>query len=260
MSVPTSCLLPGERRRYPPPPTRPATLVGWSVPRRSCSRSRTGPPRSTPSWGAGRATRLPTSSKARRRRGRDGTGNVGRTGHRGARSTRRGPPGSSTIVPAPHPITAAGVGSRGGGVGGCVGAGPASEASRAQRSGCHQRGVTPPLVDPARLVARPRPPPRVGAGARDGASSRPTSPFAGGRVAPLEDQTQLALGGRELRVLATPGHASTIFALTLADTGAGRTERGPRGSTWTDITVLRPATVLSEFDLERYGNSIDADP
>jgi glyoxylase-like metal-dependent hydrolase (beta-lactamase superfamily II) len=116
----------------------------------------------------------------------------------------------------------------------------------------HERGA-PHLVDPSRLVASTA---RAWGEAEMRELFGPTAPLEADRVRPLRDGDTITLGGRELSVLDTPGHASHHVALV--DSGSGAVFTGDAlGIHVPDLPVLRPATPPPEFDLERYVASIE---
>lgn len=116
----------------------------------------------------------------------------------------------------------------------------------------HARGA-PHLVDPTRLVASTA---RAWGEAEMRELFGPTAPVERERVRPLRDADLIAMGGRELTVLDTPGHASHHVALVDSQTGAIFTGDA-LGIHVPDLPVLRPATPPPEFDLERYVDSIE---
>ena len=116
----------------------------------------------------------------------------------------------------------------------------------------HHRGA-PHLVDPTRLVASTA---RVWGEREMQELFGPTAPVHNERVRPLHDTDVIRMGGRELQVLDTPGHASHHVALVDSRTGAVFTGDA-LGIHVPDLPVLRPATPPPEFDLERYVASIE---
>jgi glyoxylase-like metal-dependent hydrolase (beta-lactamase superfamily II) len=116
----------------------------------------------------------------------------------------------------------------------------------------HQRGAAH-LVDPTRLVASTA---RVWGEPEMRELFGRVTPVATDRVRPLGDADTISLGGRDLAVLDTPGHASHHVALV--DSGTGAVFTGDAlGIHVPDLPVLRPATPPPEFDLERYVASIE---
>jgi glyoxylase-like metal-dependent hydrolase (beta-lactamase superfamily II) len=115
----------------------------------------------------------------------------------------------------------------------------------------HERGA-PHLADPTRLVASTA---RVWGEAEMRTLFGPTEPVDAGRLHPLHDEDVIDLGGRQLDVLDTPGHASHHVALVDSRTGAVFTGDA-LGIHVPDLPVLRPATPPPEFDLERAVDSI----
>lgn len=116
----------------------------------------------------------------------------------------------------------------------------------------HERGA-PHLADPARLVASTA---RVWGEAEMRELFGPTEPVEAGRLHPLRDEDVIDLGGRQLDVLDTPGHASHHVALVDSRTGVVFTGDA-LGIHVPDLPVLRPATPPPEFNLERAVGSIE---
>jgi glyoxylase-like metal-dependent hydrolase (beta-lactamase superfamily II) len=116
----------------------------------------------------------------------------------------------------------------------------------------HERGATH-LADPARLVASAS---RVYGEQEMREVFGPVDPVGADRLRALHDGDAIALGGRELHVLDTPGHASHHVGLVDSRTGAVFTGDA-LGIHVPDLPVLRPATPPPEFDLERYVASIE---
>jgi glyoxylase-like metal-dependent hydrolase (beta-lactamase superfamily II) len=116
----------------------------------------------------------------------------------------------------------------------------------------HERGA-PHLADPTRLVTSTA---RVWGEEEMRELFGRTDPVEAGRLRPLADDDMIALGGRELHVLDTPGHASHHVALVDSRTGVVFTGDA-LGIHVPDLPVLRPATPPPEFDLERYVDSIE---
>jgi glyoxylase-like metal-dependent hydrolase (beta-lactamase superfamily II) len=116
----------------------------------------------------------------------------------------------------------------------------------------HERGARH-LADPTRLVASTA---RVWGEAEMRELFGPTEPVDAGRLRPLRDQDVIDLGGRQLDVLDTPGHASHHVALVDSKTGVVFTGDA-LGIHVPDLPVLRPATPPPEFDLEAAVSSIE---
>ncbi|MGH2672818.1 MAG: MBL fold metallo-hydrolase [Actinomycetota bacterium] len=116
----------------------------------------------------------------------------------------------------------------------------------------HERGA-PHLADPTRLVASTA---RVWGEVEMRELFGPAAPVERDRIRPLRDADVIAMGGRQLEVLDTPGHASHHVALLDSRTGAVFTGDA-LGIHVPDLPVLRPATPPPEFDLERYVASIE---
>jgi glyoxylase-like metal-dependent hydrolase (beta-lactamase superfamily II) len=81
-------------------------------------------------------------------------------------------------------------------------------------------------------------------------------PVPGDRLRALSDGDVLSLGGRELRTLYTPGHASHHVCLVDSQTGAVFVGDA-LGVFLPDVRILRPATPPPEFDLEEAVRSIE---
>jgi glyoxylase-like metal-dependent hydrolase (beta-lactamase superfamily II) len=116
----------------------------------------------------------------------------------------------------------------------------------------HERGA-PHLVDPTRLVASAT---RLYGEATMATLFGPVEPVPRERVRVLADGDRIALGGRTLEALDTPGHASHHVALV--DSGTGAVFTGDvLGIHVPDVRVLRPATPPPEFDPELMVRSIE---
>lgn len=109
----------------------------------------------------------------------------------------------------------------------------------------HERGARH-LADPARLVESAT---RVYGDERMASLFGPVEPVAAGRLRVFADEQILDLGGRNLRALDTPGHASHHLALVDSATGVVFTGDA-LGIHLPDLPVLRPATPPPDFDLE----------
>lgn len=109
----------------------------------------------------------------------------------------------------------------------------------------HERGARH-LADPARLVASAT---RVYGEDRMASLFGPVEPVPAGRLRVLADEEILDLGGRTLRALDTPGHASHHLALVDSVTGVVFTGDA-LGIHVPDLPILRPATPPPDFDLE----------
>jgi glyoxylase-like metal-dependent hydrolase (beta-lactamase superfamily II) len=107
----------------------------------------------------------------------------------------------------------------------------------------HERGA-PHLADPTRLVASAT---RVFGEERLATLFGQPAPVAADRLRSLTDGDRIDLGGRELEVLDTPGHASHHVALVDSTTGAVFTGDA-LGIHVPDLPVLRPATPPPDFD------------
>jgi glyoxylase-like metal-dependent hydrolase (beta-lactamase superfamily II) len=109
----------------------------------------------------------------------------------------------------------------------------------------HERGARH-LADPARLVQSAT---RVYGEARMASLFGPVEPVPAERLRVLADEEILDLGGRTLRSLDTPGHAS--HHLALVDSVTGMVFTGDAlGIHLPDLPILRPATPPPDFDLE----------
>jgi glyoxylase-like metal-dependent hydrolase (beta-lactamase superfamily II) len=116
----------------------------------------------------------------------------------------------------------------------------------------HERGAKH-LANPTKLVASAT---RVYGEREMREVFGPVDPVAASRLRALTDGETLAPGGRELRFLDTPGHAS--HHLAIVDSLAGVVFTGDAlGVHVPDLPVLRPATPPPDFDLERYVASIE---
>jgi glyoxylase-like metal-dependent hydrolase (beta-lactamase superfamily II) len=116
----------------------------------------------------------------------------------------------------------------------------------------HERGA-PHLADPARLVASAT---RIYGEGQMASLFGPVDPVAPERLRSVGDGDRIALGGRLLDVLATPGHANHHIALVDSDTGAVFTGDA-LGIHVPDLKVLRPATPPPDFDIELAIESIE---
>lgn len=109
----------------------------------------------------------------------------------------------------------------------------------------HERGARH-LADPARLVASAT---RVYGEERMTSLFGPVAPVPAQRLRTLADDEVLDAGGRLLRALDTPGHASHHLAIVDGTTGVVFTGDA-LGIHVPDLPVLRPATPPPDFDLE----------
>jgi glyoxylase-like metal-dependent hydrolase (beta-lactamase superfamily II) len=109
----------------------------------------------------------------------------------------------------------------------------------------HERGARH-LADPSRLVASAT---RVYGDERMASLFGPVEPVPAQRLRVLDETGPLDIGGRTLRALDTPGHASHHLALVDSSTGVVFTGDA-LGIHVPDLPVLRPATPPPEFDLE----------
>jgi glyoxylase-like metal-dependent hydrolase (beta-lactamase superfamily II) len=109
----------------------------------------------------------------------------------------------------------------------------------------HERGARH-LADPSRLVASAT---RVYGDERMASLFGPVEPVPAERLRVLDEAGPLDIGGRTLRALDTPGHASHHLALVDSSTGVVFTGDA-LGIHVPDLPVLRPATPPPEFDLE----------
>lgn len=116
----------------------------------------------------------------------------------------------------------------------------------------HERGVRH-LADPARLVASAT---RLYGEDQMDALFGPVQPVPSERLVALADGDRIELGGRELLVDHTPGHASHQVALTDSSTGAVFTGDA-LGIHVPDLPVLRPATPPPDVDVEAAVASIE---
>jgi glyoxylase-like metal-dependent hydrolase (beta-lactamase superfamily II) len=109
----------------------------------------------------------------------------------------------------------------------------------------HERGA-PHLADPERLVSSAA---RIYGEDRLRELFGPVHPVPAERLRSMTDGDRIDLGGRELDVLYTPGHAGHHVALL--DSGTRGVFVGDAlGVFLPDVGVLRPATPPPEFDLE----------
>jgi glyoxylase-like metal-dependent hydrolase (beta-lactamase superfamily II) len=108
------------------------------------------------------------------------------------------------------------------------------------------------LVDPARLVASTE---RTYGPARMKAMFGSVEPVAAERVRSIDEGDAVNLGGRDLEVMYTPGHASHHVALRDSTTGS-LFVGDALGVHLPDVKVLRPATPPPDFDLELATSSI----
>ena len=115
----------------------------------------------------------------------------------------------------------------------------------------HERGA-PHLAEPTRLVASVA---RVYGEDAMTSMFGPVIPVPTDRLRSVTDGDQIALGGRALDVIYTPGHASHHVCLVDSTTGALFTGDA-LGVFLPDAGVLRPATPPPEFDLELAVGSI----
>jgi len=116
----------------------------------------------------------------------------------------------------------------------------------------HARGARH-LADPTRLVASAT---RVYGEERLAELFGPVEPVPAERLRVLADDEELDVGGRTLRALDTPGHASHHLAIADAATGVVFTGDA-LGIHVPDLPVLRPATPPPDFDLELAITSIE---
>ena len=106
-----------------------------------------------------------------------------------------------------------------------------------------ERGA-PHLADPSRLVASTE---RTYGAERMRQMFGSVEPVAAERLHAIEDGDEIALGGRTLGVMYTPGHASHHVALH--DSATGAVFAGDAlGVHLPDVGVLRPATPPPDFD------------
>jgi len=116
----------------------------------------------------------------------------------------------------------------------------------------HERGE-PHLADPTKLVASAT---RVYGEEALNAMFGPVHPVPRERLRAVGDGDRIELGGRNLEVLYTPGHASHHVAL-LDSTSGGVFVGDALGVFLPDVAVLRPATPPPEFDLPLAVQSIE---
>jgi glyoxylase-like metal-dependent hydrolase (beta-lactamase superfamily II) len=116
----------------------------------------------------------------------------------------------------------------------------------------HERGARH-LADPARLVDSAT---RVYGEARMASLFGPVEAVPAERLRVFGDEQELEIGGRSLRALDTPGHASHHLAVVDSATGVVFTGDA-LGIHVPDLPVLRPATPPPEFDLELAVASIE---
>jgi glyoxylase-like metal-dependent hydrolase (beta-lactamase superfamily II) len=116
----------------------------------------------------------------------------------------------------------------------------------------HQRGA-PHLVDPTRLVSSVE---RVYGAERARAFFGGVEPTPADRLRAVDDGDVIAMGGRSLEVLYTPGHASHHVALVDSETGAVFAGDAI-GVHLPDVKVLRPATPPPDIDVELMVRSIE---
>ena len=116
----------------------------------------------------------------------------------------------------------------------------------------HERGA-PHLADPTRLVASTA---RTYGEDRMRALFGTTLPVDADRIRTVRDGDTIALGGRSLEVLHTPGHASHHVALVDSRTGGVFTGEAV-GSHLPWVDVYRPALPPPEVDVEAAIESIE---
>ena len=116
----------------------------------------------------------------------------------------------------------------------------------------HERGA-PHMVDPTKLVKSAA---RVYGEERMAKLFGPVDPAPKERVRAVADGDSISLGGRNLEVLYTPGHASHHVSLIDSDTGALFTGDA-LGIHLPDVRVLRPATPPPDLDVEAGIQSIE---
>ena len=116
----------------------------------------------------------------------------------------------------------------------------------------HERGA-PHMADPTRLVQSAG---RVYGEQRLHELFGPVEPVAGDRLRALTEGDRVRIGGRQLDVLYTPGHASHHVALVDSDTGAVFAGDA-LGIHLPDVGVLRPATPPPDIDVELGVQSIE---
>ena len=116
----------------------------------------------------------------------------------------------------------------------------------------HERGA-PHLADPTRLVASAT---RIYGDERMDQLFGPVDPVPAERLRSVADGDRIALRGRDLDVLYTPGHASHHVALVDSETGAVFIGDA-LGIHVPDLPVLRPATPPPDFDVDLAIDSIE---
>jgi glyoxylase-like metal-dependent hydrolase (beta-lactamase superfamily II) len=116
----------------------------------------------------------------------------------------------------------------------------------------HERGA-PHVADPTRLVQSAA---RVYGEERLHELFGPVEPVPSDRLRPLTEGDRVRIGGRDLEVLYTPGHASHHVALVDSDTGAVFAGDA-LGIHLPDVGVLRPATPPPDIDVELGVQSIE---
>jgi glyoxylase-like metal-dependent hydrolase (beta-lactamase superfamily II) len=116
----------------------------------------------------------------------------------------------------------------------------------------HERGA-PHVADPTRLVQSAA---RVYGEERLHELFGPVEPVPSDRIRPLTEGGRVRIGGRDLEVLYTPGHASHHVALVDSDTGAVFAGDA-LGIHLPDVGVLRPATPPPDIDVELGVQSIE---
>ncbi len=116
----------------------------------------------------------------------------------------------------------------------------------------HDRGA-PHLADPTRLVESAG---RVYGPERLHELFGPVEPVPADRLRSVSEADRIALDGRELEVVYTPGHASHHVALV--DSATGAVFAGDAlGIHLPDVRVLRPATPPPDIDVELAVESIE---
>lgn len=116
----------------------------------------------------------------------------------------------------------------------------------------HERGAQH-MADPTRLVESAA---RVYGPARLQELFGPVDPVPAERIRAMDDGDVVRIGGRNIEVLYTPGHASHHVAL--ADSLTGAVFAGDAlGIHLPDVRVLRPATPPPDIDIELGVDSID---
>ena len=116
----------------------------------------------------------------------------------------------------------------------------------------HERGAKH-LADPSKLVASAT---RVYGEREIREVFGPVDPVEAHRLRAVAHGETIRPGGRDLRLLDTPGHASHHVAISDSRSGAVFTGDA-LGVHVPDLPVLRPATPPPDFDLERYVASIE---